>query len=107
MVLRRLGGRDLTLTVLVSFGFAIILEGLQGILWSSSFQAINTAYSLNSFEIGGIYVPLVRLMAAGAALVLLGALFVILRAHQPGSRDPGDDPGPAHAPRWWASTWST
>jgi len=77
-ILRRLSGRDVTLTVLVTFGFAIILEGLQGSLWSSSFQAINTPYSLNSFEIGGIYVPLVRLLAAGAALVLLGALYLVL-----------------------------
>lgn len=77
-ILRRLGGRDLTLTVLVTFGFAIILEGLQGSLWSSSFQAINTSYSLNSFEVGGFYVPLVRLLSAGAALALLGALYLLL-----------------------------
>jgi branched-chain amino acid transport system permease protein len=78
LILRRLGGRDVTLTVLVTFGFAIILEGLQGSLWSSSFQAINTSYSLNSFEVGGIYVPLIRLISAGAALAILGALFVLL-----------------------------
>jgi branched-chain amino acid transport system permease protein len=78
VVLRRLGGRDLTLTVLVSFGFAIILEGLQGTLWSSSFQAINTSYSLNSFQVAGIYVPFVRLLSGGVALILLGALFVLL-----------------------------
>ena len=78
LILRRLGGRDVTLTVLVTFGFAIILEGLQGSLWSSSFQAINTSYSLNSFAMGGIYVPLVRLIAAGAALAVLGAMFVLL-----------------------------
>ena len=34
-VLRHLGDRDMTLTVLVSFGIAIILEGLQGSIWSS------------------------------------------------------------------------
>ncbi len=78
LILRRLDGRDVTLTVLVTFGFAIILEGLQGSLFSSSFQAINTSYSLNSFEVGGIYVPLIRLISAGAALVILGALFVLL-----------------------------
>ncbi len=78
LILRRLDGRDVTLTVLVTFGFAIILEGLQGSLWSSSFQAINTSYSLNSFEVGGIYVPLIRLISAGAALAVLGALFVLL-----------------------------
>ncbi len=77
-ILRRLSGRDLTLTVLVTFGFAIILEGLQGSLWSSSFQQITTSYSQDSFELGGIYVPLVRLLSGGAALVLLGALYLLL-----------------------------
>ncbi len=78
VILRRLSGRDLTLTVLVTFGFAIILEGLQGSLWSSSFQAINTSYSLSTFNVLGIYVPLVRLLSAGAALVILGALYLLL-----------------------------
>ena len=77
-ILRRLGGRDITLTVLVTFGFAIILEGLQGTVWSSNFQAINTSYSLNSFQVGGIYVPLVRLLSGGVALVLLTALYFLL-----------------------------
>jgi branched-chain amino acid transport system permease protein len=77
-ILRRLAGRDLTLTVLVTFGFAIILEGLQGTLWTSSFQAITTAYSLNSFEVLGIYVPLIRLLSGGVALALLGALYLVL-----------------------------
>ena len=78
VILRRLAGRDLTLTVLVTFGFAIILEGLQGTLWSTSFQAINTAYSLKSLEILGIYVPLIRLLSGGVALGLLGALYLVL-----------------------------
>ena len=78
LVLRRLAGRDLTLTVLVTFGFAIILEGLQGSLFSSNFQAIKTSYSFNSFEILGIFVPLVRLLSGGVALVLLGGLYLVL-----------------------------
>jgi branched-chain amino acid transport system permease protein len=77
-VLRHLGDRDMTLTVLVSFGIAIILEGLQGSIWSSNFQAINTSYAQSSFAIGDVYVPLVRLIAAGAALVVLGGLFLLL-----------------------------
>jgi branched-chain amino acid transport system permease protein len=78
VVMRRLGGRDLTLTVLVAFGIAIILEGLQGALFSSSFQSIKTPYSLNSFEIGGIYVPLIRVLSAAASLAVLGALMYLL-----------------------------
>src|ERR1700694_1511104 len=78
LVLRRLSGRDLTLTVLVTFGFAIILEGLQGTLFSSNFQAIKTSYSLNSFEVLGIYVAMVRLLPAAVALALLAGLFLLL-----------------------------
>jgi branched-chain amino acid transport system permease protein len=78
VILRRLSGRDLTLTVLVTFGFAIILEGVQGSLWSSSFQAIKTSYSLNSFQIAGIYVPVVRLISGAAALALLSVLYLLL-----------------------------
>lgn len=79
VVLRRLGGQDVTLTVLLAFGVAIILEGLQGSLWSSSFQAIKTGYSLQSFDVGGvIYVPLIRVVAAGAALLVLGGLVWLL-----------------------------
>jgi branched-chain amino acid transport system permease protein len=78
LVVRRLSGRDLTLTVLLSFGVAIILEGLQGALWSSSFQGINTSYSLSSINLFGFYIPLIRLLSAGVAVVLLGGLWVIL-----------------------------
>jgi branched-chain amino acid transport system permease protein len=78
VVIRRLGNRDVTLSVLVAFGFAIILEGLMGALFSSSFQAIKTPYSLNSFEIGGVYVPLIRVLSAAASLTLLGALMLLL-----------------------------
>lgn len=78
VILRRLAGRDLTLTVLVTFGFAIILEGLQGTLFSSNFQAIKTSYSLNSFEVLGFYIPLVRLLSGVVALALLGSLYLVL-----------------------------
>jgi branched-chain amino acid transport system permease protein len=78
LILRRLAGRELTLTVLVTFGFAIILEGLQGTLFSSNFQAIKTAYSLDSFQVLGFYVPLVRLLSGAVALALLGGLYLVL-----------------------------
>jgi branched-chain amino acid transport system permease protein len=78
VVMRRLAGRDVTLTVLVAFGIAIILEGLQGALFTSSFQSIKTPYSLNSFEVAGLYVPLIRVLSAAAALAVLGALLYLL-----------------------------
>ncbi len=78
VVMVRLGGRDVTLTVLLAFGIAIILEGLQGALFSTTFQSIKTPYSLSSFEIAGMYVPLIRVLSAAASLTVLGGLVYLL-----------------------------
>src|SRR2546423_15294175 len=67
-VVNRLAERDITLTVLMTFGFAIILEGLQGAIWTSSYQGIKTGYSLWSFQLFTLYVPLVRLLHADRPL---------------------------------------
>src|SRR5256714_985426 len=77
-VVNRLAERDITLTVLMTFGFAIILEGLQGAIWTSSYQGIKTGYSLESFQVLGLYVPIVRLIAASVSLALLGGLYIVL-----------------------------
>ncbi len=77
-IMQRTSDRDLTLTVLVTFGIAIILEGLQGTLWGSNFQQINPEYATNSVAFGDIYVPLVRLLAGLISLALLGGLYLIL-----------------------------
>jgi len=77
-IVNRLAERDITLTVLMTFGFAIILEGLQGAIWTSSYQGIKTSYSLQSFQLFTLYVPVVRLMAAGVSLFLLAGLYALL-----------------------------
>src|SRR5207249_11885484 len=77
-VVNRLAERDITLTVLMTFGFAIILEGLQGAIWTSSYQGIKTTYSLESFQLFTLYVPVVRLIAAGVSLFLLAGLYALL-----------------------------
>jgi branched-chain amino acid transport system permease protein len=77
-VLRRMGDRDQTLTVLATFAFAIILEGLQGALWTSSFKGIRTDYSLSTLQVLGLRVPVVRLLSASAAVVLLAGLYALL-----------------------------
>src|SRR5205814_3153776 len=77
-IVKRLAERDITLAVLMTFGFAIILEGLQGAIWTSSYQGIKTGYSLQSFQVFTLYVPVVRLIAAGVSLFLLAALYALL-----------------------------
>src|SRR5438874_5434562 len=50
-IVNRLAERDITLTVLMTFGFAIILEGLQGAIWSSSSKGIKHLNSQYRFTL--------------------------------------------------------
>jgi branched-chain amino acid transport system permease protein len=77
-VLNRVLGGDLALAVLVTVGLANVLEGSQGVIWTSRFYTIRTSYSFNSFGLFGVYVPLVRILAGVEAAVLLLALFFVL-----------------------------
>jgi len=77
-ILGRFLGGDLALAVLVTLGLANILEGGQGVIWTSRFYTIRTGYSFNTFDLFGLYVPLIRIIAAAEAAVLLLALWFIL-----------------------------
>ena len=77
-ILGRFLGGDLALAVLVTLGLANILEGGQGVIWTSRFYTIRTSYSFNTFNLFGLYVPLIRIIAAAEAAVLLLTLWVIL-----------------------------
>ncbi|MDQ6880070.1 MAG: branched-chain amino acid ABC transporter permease [Candidatus Dormibacteraeota bacterium] len=77
-VLSALVDKDLSLALLATLGVANVLEGMEGAFWTSSFHAINTAYSNETYVISGIYVPLIRIITFAASVVLLGGLYVLL-----------------------------
>jgi branched-chain amino acid transport system permease protein len=77
-VLSALVDKDLSLALLATLGVANILEGMEGAFWTSSFQAINTAYSSQTYQFGEIYVPLIRVITFAASVILLGGLYVLL-----------------------------
>ena len=77
-VLSALVDKDLSLALLATLGVANVLEGMEGAFWTSSFQAINTSYSSLTYQIGEIYVPLIRVITFAASVILLGGLYVLL-----------------------------
>jgi branched-chain amino acid transport system permease protein len=77
-ILSALIDKDLSLALLATLGVANVLEGTEGALWTSSFHAINTAYSSTTYQLGEIYVPLIRIITFAASVVLLGGLYVLL-----------------------------
>jgi branched-chain amino acid transport system permease protein len=77
-ILSALIDKDLSLALLATLGVANVLEGTEGALWTSSFHAINTAYSSTTYQLGEIYVPLIRIITFAASVILLGGLYVLL-----------------------------
>ena len=59
--------------LIIAFGISLILQNLEQILWSPLSRGLTTSYALESFSVGGLYVPLVYLLdfIAGLAVMLL------------------------------------
>ncbi|HEY4888894.1 MAG TPA: branched-chain amino acid ABC transporter permease [Candidatus Dormibacteraeota bacterium] len=77
-ILSALIDKDLSLALLATLGVANILEGMEGAFWTSSFHAIHTDYSVLTYHVGDIYVPLIRIITFAASVILLGGLYVLL-----------------------------
>jgi branched-chain amino acid transport system permease protein len=77
-LLGALAERDLSLALLATLGVANIIEGGEGMLWTSTFHTVNPGYADTTYHVGPLYVPLVRLIAFAVALGLLLGLYVLL-----------------------------
>jgi branched-chain amino acid transport system permease protein len=77
-VLSALVDKDLSLALLATLGVANVLEGSEGALWTSSFHAINTGYSDQVYQLGELYIPLIRVITFGASVILLAGLYLLL-----------------------------
>lgn len=65
-------------TLLITFGFNVVLTYLAQIAFSADFRAINPPYAGNNIQIAGITVPLAQLAAFVIAIALATALGLLL-----------------------------
>lgn len=71
--------RDRTmLSVLVTFGVALIIEGLLNLVFSANFVQLHAWYIDDSFPIGGFYLPYIYVFGFLLAVVLMVALYTLL-----------------------------
>ena len=68
-----------SMTVLLSFGLALIFEGALNLLFGNQFKSIQTSYSLNSVTLGSIVFPLTQIIACTIAAITLGLMYVYLK----------------------------
>ncbi|MCG5214052.1 branched-chain amino acid ABC transporter permease [Streptosporangium sp. KLBMP 9127] len=67
------------MSVLLTFGLALIIEGLLGTFYTGSYRSISMEYATQSLALGPVRLPYDRIIAFAVAAVTLGVLFAVLR----------------------------
>jgi branched-chain amino acid transport system permease protein len=71
--------RDRTmLSIMVTFGVALIIEGVLNLLFSANYVQLHAWYINASFRVGGFYLPYIYVFGFLLAMALLGALYLLL-----------------------------
>jgi branched-chain amino acid transport system permease protein len=65
-------------SLLIGFGLALALQALALRLWTADERSITTPYGGAVITVGGLSIPLVRLLSLGLALALIGGLELFL-----------------------------
>lgn len=71
--------RDRTmLSILVTFGVALIIEGVLNLIFSADYVQLHAWYITASFQVGGFYLSYIYVFGFLLAVVLLGGLYLLL-----------------------------
>ena len=83
-VLNRILQVSLLLSLVITFGIDMAIIDLFSMVFTADVRAVNTSYAQASFEIFGILIPVVRLIAASLSLALGVLLYLVLRRSRAG-----------------------
>jgi branched-chain amino acid transport system permease protein len=65
-------------TLLIMFALAVGIEGILDLVYTSTYRSITTSYANSSWTVDGYTLSVVRVLAFALAVVLLGALWLVL-----------------------------
>src|SRR3954467_1328904 len=77
-VLSRISNSSPGMSVLLTFGIAITIEGVLNVTAGNKFRSATPSYFNQSFRVFGISLPKAQVYGCLAALVVLGLLYVVL-----------------------------
>ena len=77
-VVSRIKGQSPSMSVLLTFGLALVLEGLLNITVGNRFRSATPPYFEESFDVGGILLPKAQVYGFLAAVVVLAGLYLVL-----------------------------
>jgi branched-chain amino acid transport system permease protein len=65
-------------SVLLTFGLALFIEGIMGVIWGNTSHSVRPAYASQSFEIGSLFLPKDQVYGGLVAIVVLSSLYLVL-----------------------------
>jgi branched-chain amino acid transport system permease protein len=75
-----LAGRPASMSVLLTFALALVIEGVMGLVWSNRSHFARPAYVDQSYHAGSFYFPKGQVYGCVIAVGVLAALYVLLRS---------------------------
>jgi branched-chain amino acid transport system permease protein len=77
-VVSRIRGQSASMSVLLTFGLALVIEGLLNVFAGNKFKSATPSYFEQSFTIGPIHLPKPQVYGFLAAVVVLAGLYLVL-----------------------------
>jgi branched-chain amino acid transport system permease protein len=77
-VISRIRGQAPSMSVLLTFGLALVLEGVLNVTVGNRFRSATPSYFEESFAIGGILLPKAQTYGFLAAVLVLAGLYLVL-----------------------------
>jgi branched-chain amino acid transport system permease protein len=78
LVISRIRGQSASMSVLLTFGIALVLEGVLNVVAGNKFKSAAPSYFEESFTVGSIHLPKTQVYGFLAAGVVLALLYVVL-----------------------------
>ena len=83
-LLNRVVRGSVFITLTFTFGLQILIANICLLIWSADFHSIKLPYSGAGIEVGGIVIPMVRLVIFIVALILTGLYYLFMRRTKTG-----------------------
>lgn len=78
LVVSRIRGQSPSMSVLLTFGMALVIEGVLNVVAGNKFKSAAPSYFEESFRVGSIYLPKTQVYGFAAAAVVLAGLYLVL-----------------------------
>jgi branched-chain amino acid transport system permease protein len=78
LLISRVSGSSASMSILLTFGFAMVIEGVLNVTAGNKFKSATPSYFEESFRVGSISLPKAQVFGFLAAMVVLSALYFVL-----------------------------